>query len=123
MQAIANSPGDKKAAPVLTKAVVRAAANLGITQANIAQILGVSAATVSRMSDASYFLAENRKEWELGALFVRMFRSLDAITGMQARAWLANENLALGDKPINLIRSAQGLVRVVEYLDASRARL
>ncbi len=112
---------------VLTKAVVRAADTLGLTQKEVAGILGVSEATVSRMRGGTYVLDPGRaKEWELGRLFVRMFRSLDALWGHDepARTWLASPNLALAtDRPRDLLTSAEGLVRVVAYLDAARGRV
>ncbi|HEY2676249.1 MAG TPA: antitoxin Xre/MbcA/ParS toxin-binding domain-containing protein [Steroidobacteraceae bacterium] len=111
---------------VLTGAVLRASALLEITQSALAQILGLSPSTVSRMAHGSYTLDEQKKEWELGALFVRLFRSLDAVIGSNdtaARAWLNGENNALLGRPIDLIRSTEGLVRVVQYLDAARGRI
>jgi transcriptional regulator with XRE-family HTH domain len=111
---------------VLTGAVMRAAALLEITQAGLAQVLGLSPSTVSRMANGTYALDEQKKEWELGALFVRLFRSLDALIGSNdatARAWLHGENSGLIGRPIDLIRSTEGLVRVVQYLDASRGRI
>jgi len=111
---------------VLTGAVLRAAALLELNQARVAEILGLSAATVSRMANGSYALDDGKKEWELGALFVRLFRSLDSLVGSNdeaARAWLNGDNRGLSDKPVNLIRSAEGLVRAVHYLDAARSRI
>jgi transcriptional regulator with XRE-family HTH domain len=111
---------------VLTGAVLRASTLLEITQSTLAQILGLSPSTVSRMAHGSYTLDEQKKEWELGALFVRLFRSLDAVIGSNdtaARAWLNGENNALTGRPIDLIRSTEGLVRVVQYLDAARGRI
>jgi transcriptional regulator with XRE-family HTH domain len=99
---------------------------LEITQASLAQILGLSPSTISRMANGSYTLDEQKKEWELGALFVRLFRSLDAVIGSNdsaARGWLNGENSGLAGRPIELIRSTEGLVRVVQYLDAARGRL
>jgi len=109
----------------LTKAVMRAAGFLGISQAIVASVLGISTASVSRMASGLYILDKHRKEWEFGVLFVRLFRSLDAILGHgdQARLWLTNENLALGGKPLEMIRTTEGLVRVVHYLDATRGRV
>lgn len=109
----------------LTKAVMRAASHLGLSQSLVATVLGVSAASVSRMAGGQYVLDSHRKEWEFGVLFVRMFRSLDAILGHgeQARTWLHEDNLALGGKPVELMRSTEGLVRVVHYLDAIRGRV
>jgi transcriptional regulator with XRE-family HTH domain len=111
---------------VLTGAVLRASGLLEITQAHLAQILGLSPSTVSRMANGIYTLDTRKKEWELGALFVRLFRSLDAVIGSNdaaARSWLNGQNLALLGRPIELIRSTEGLVRVVQYLDAARGRI
>jgi hypothetical protein len=111
---------------VLTGAVMRAATLLDITQSHLARILGVSASTVSRMANGSYALDDHKKEWELGALFVRLFRSLDALIGSNdsvARAWLNGQNRGLLGRPIELIRSTEGLVRVIQYLDAARGRI
>lgn len=122
-QAIQASPAP---GPVLTQAVLRAGQILGLNQSGIAGVLGLSPATVSRMANGGYVLDESKKEWELGALFVRLFRSLDAIVGSNdaaARAWLDGENLALNGRPGDLIRSTEGLVRVVHYLDAARGRI
>jgi hypothetical protein len=111
---------------VLTDAVLRAAALLDITQTSLAQILGLSPSTISRMANGSYTLDDDKKEWELGALFVRLFRSLDALIGSNdaaAQTWLGGSNLGLTGRPLDLIRTTEGLVRVVQYLDAARGRL
>src|SRR4051812_14976101 len=110
----------------LTKAVVRATGFLGLSQAALADVLGVSPATASRLVGGGYTLqAARKREWEFALLFVRLFRSLDAIVGndRDAQSWLRDTNLALGARPLDLIRSAEGLVRVLHYLDASRGRV
>ena len=111
---------------VLSKAVVRAARLLGLTQREVADILGVSVATASRLFAGKYLIAPERsKEWELARLFVRLFRSLDVLWGHEekARRWLASDNLALAARPVDLIGSVEGIVRVVNYLDNARGRL
>jgi transcriptional regulator with XRE-family HTH domain len=111
---------------VLTGAVLRAGVLLEITQSGLAQILGLSPSTVSRMANGTYTLDTHKKEWELGALFVRLFRSLDALIGsndLSARVWLNGQNQGLAARPIDLIRSTEGLVRVVQYLDSARGRI
>lgn len=114
--------GQADAAAVLGKAVVRAADRLGLSHALLARILGVSAPTITRLYGGDYRLDQRRKEWEFAVIFVRMFRSLDSIVGDEqtARRWLASENHALGARPLDLIPQAEGLVRVVHYLDAHR---
>jgi uncharacterized protein (DUF2384 family) len=111
---------------VLTGAVLRASALLEITQSGLAHILGLSPSTVSRMASGTYALDMDKKEWELGALFVRLFRSLDALIGSNdaaARGWLNGPNTGLAGRPIDLIQSTEGLVRVVQYLDSARGRI
>jgi uncharacterized protein (DUF2384 family) len=95
---------------------------LGVSHNELSKVLGVSAPTVSRLYSGQYFLSDNRKEWELALLFVRVFRSLDSIVGNEqtAQQWLNSENSGLNGRPIQLICQTEGLVRVVQYLDASR---
>lgn len=126
MGALQQSPGEAEASATLTKAVVRAAGFLGLSQATLAQVLGVSGATASRLVGGRYALQPERKrEWEFALLFLRLFRSLQALVGndRDARLWLRNPNLALGAPPLELIGSVEGLVRVLHYLDASRGRI
>jgi DNA-binding XRE family transcriptional regulator len=109
---------------VVSKAALRAAERLKLTNKALAQIIGVSEATVSRMKRGEYRLEGGQKPFELAILFVRMFRSLDAMVGGDdnvAAAWLTNRNLVLQDVPIALIRSVSGLTNVIQYLDARRA--
>lgn len=110
---------------VLTKAVIRAARALELNQSRVAATLGVSDPTASRMFAEKYFLDPERKEWELAALFVRLFRSLDSIVAsdQKAREWLGSENQALGARPIDLLPRAEGMIRVLHYLDCARGRI
>ncbi|MDO8961876.1 MAG: DUF2384 domain-containing protein [Methylophilus sp.] len=107
---------------VLTKAVGRTAERLAISKAQLATILGLSPASITRLYSGEYVLDQKRKEWDFALLFVRAFRSLDSIVNDDetARTWFNNENLALNGRPIDLIKQTEGLVRVVHYLDTSR---
>jgi uncharacterized protein (DUF2384 family) len=117
-----NTTKKAEASAVLSKAVARAAERLDVSKSLLAKVLGVSPPTVTRLYTGQYLLDQNRKEWDFALLFVRVFRSLDSIVGDEstARKWLASENKSLNAKPIELIRNTEGLVRVVQYLDASR---
>jgi uncharacterized protein (DUF2384 family) len=111
-------------AHVLTKAVLRSASLLGASGADLARILGVSEATVSRMRRGTATLEPQSKEAELAALLVRCFRALDVLVGgndMQRRAWMLAYNRALNGAPADLVKTAQGLVTTVAYLDRMRA--
>lgn len=111
---------------VVSKAVSRAATLLGITNATLAHILGVSEATASRLRAGHYTLQPGTKPYEFSLLLIRLFRSLDAIMGGEKaslQSWLKSENHALGGIPVELIQSVTGLVATVEYVDAARARI
>ena len=112
-------------AAVLTRATLSAAARLGLRSRELATVIGASEASVSRLKNARV-LDPGTKEGELALLFLRLFRSLDALMGGdegRARAWLRAENLHLGGVPADRIRSVEGLIDVVQYLDAMRGRL
>ena len=113
-------------AEVLSRATVRAAQVLAVAQVDLADIIGVSPATMSRIVNGQKQLEPGSKAWQLAALFVRLFRALDAIVGSDdraARAWIGSENHGLGGIPLELIREPAGLARTVDYLDAARARI
>ncbi len=65
------------AGAVLTKASLRAAERLGLSGRQLADIVGVSEATVSRWKRGESLLEQGSKAFELAALLVRCFRSLD----------------------------------------------
>ena len=113
------------AAPrTLTRVVLRAAELLDVPQSELGAVLGLSPATVSRMASGKYLLQTDRKEWQLAVLFVRLFRSLDSITGGRddlSRSWLRSYNRALSGTPAALLGNIESFVGVVHYLDASRA--
>src|SRR5262245_54474229 len=109
---------------VVTKAALRAAGLLDISNKVFAQIVGLSEASVSRMGSGGYTLTAGDKPFELAVLFIRFYRALDAIVhgdAAVARAWMASPNAALGGTPLALIQTLPGLVHAVAYLDARRA--
>ena len=78
------------------------------------------------MKTDDFLLAPATKPFELAVLFVRLFRSLDAIAGGNprvARAWLVNSNAALDGRPVDKIQTITGLLDVIAYLDTRRARV
>ena len=112
-------------APVLAKAALSAAQRLGLNGKDLAEIIGTSEASISRIRGGRG-LDPERKEGELALLFIRLFRSLDALVGgddAKARDWLHAMNDHLRTAPAERIRTVEGLVDVVQYLDAMRGRL
>src|SRR5687767_6882604 len=113
------------AGAVLAKAVLSAAERLGLRNRQLAGVIGSSEASVSRLQHGRGLQPET-KEGELALLFLRLYRSLDALVGgddAKARGWLHANNDHLGGVPAQRIRTVEGLVDVVQYLDAMRGRL
>lgn len=119
-----SSPKPLSESAVVAKAVVNAAEQLGLNGRKLGDVLGLSEASVSRMKKGDLALQPGDKAFELALLLIRLFRSLDAITGGDqsvARLWMQNDNTALGARPIDKISTITGLIDVLSYLDARRA--
>ena len=124
MSALAQRIEDVSPEPgrVVAKAAFNAAQELGLSQRELAQAIGVSEATVSRMKGGGYLL--QGKPFELATCVIRIFRSLDAMTGADPdtiRGWMTGENHDLNAAPRDLLGQATGLILVMNYLDSARA--
>src|ERR1043165_7425784 len=106
--------GKPQPAPVLAKATLAAAERLGLRHRQLAAVLGTSEASVSRLQHGRG-LDPEAKEGELALLFLRLYRSLDAIVGgddAAAKAWLHAMNDHVGGVPAERVRTVEGLVDV-----------
>lgn len=121
-----NSPeGKPDRGRVLAKATMSAASRLGLRNRDLALTIGSSEASVSRLQQGRA-IDPDSKEGELSLLFLRLFRSLDALVGgeeSKAHAWMYAMNDHVGGVPAERIRTVEGLVDVVQYLDAMRGKL
>lgn len=111
---------------VLTIAVARAADLWKLTNETLGRIIGVSSPTASRIRSGQKRLTRDTKPFELGQYFIRLFRSLDALTGSDdesAISWLSTENADLGGRPIDRIKTVKGLAEVSNYVDDFRAKI
>ena len=81
---------------LVTKAVLRVAAKLRLTDRMIGHIIGVSDATLLRMHRGQYVLT--KKPFELAVLLIRLFESLDRVAGgddESAQSWLRSPSRLL----------------------------
>jgi hypothetical protein len=125
LQVVQGSDSQREGA-VLSKAAARAADCLELPNATLARILGLSPASISRLRNGTFMVSPGTKPFELAQLFVRLFRSLDAITGgddVASRSWLRAHNLVLNGQPIDLVQTVTGLTGVLSYVDSRRAPL
>ena len=97
---------------------------LGLQNNELARIIGVSSATVSRYRAESAAIEPTSKTGELALLLIRVFRSLDPMVGAdddKRKAWMHSPNKALNGVPAKLLLKPDGLVRTLDYLDGMRA--
>lgn len=107
--------------PVLTRALVQAGRELGLTQADLGTIVGRDRTALSRGA-----IEPGSKSGELALLLIRAYRALHVLVGgepRQMKHWMKTHNLHVGGVPAELVRTVPGLMRVVEYLDAIRGRV
>lgn len=66
---------------VLTKATVRAAERLGVSDSDLAKIVGVPEGVIMKWRRREDALREGSEQFRAAALFLRAYRSLNAIVG------------------------------------------
>ena len=112
---------------VITQALVKAASLWKIGQGRLGDIIGMSPSSISRLHSGKLKLEPGTKPYQLATLTLRAWRSLDAIVGSNdeaARTWLESPNKGLdGARPLDLLATPQGLVKVCDYLDSRRGLL
>ncbi len=107
-------------AVVLSKAARNAGRALGLSQAEVGEVIGRARSSLVRPLDPA------SKSGELGALLVRCYRSVFVLTGgsdAAMRHWMTTENRHTGGVPREQIKDVQGLVTILQYLDAVRGKL
>ena len=103
---------------LLTKALLRAAAELGLT-ADLPSLLQTSSDAVASLQSGARVLDAQSEEWSRALRIISMFRALVSVVGTteRARAWLVSSNLTLGASPVDLLRTPDA-ERVYRYVDA-----
>ena len=108
-------------ASVLAEAFVNAGKNLGLSQADLGEIIGKDRTAISRAR-----IDPLSKTGELALLFIRCYRALYVLVGgnsQHMQHWMHTENLHTGGIPAEQAKTVQGLITVLEYLDAMRGKL
>lgn len=112
---------DADKASVLSEAFGNAGKILGMSQADLGAVIGKDRTAVSRGR-----LDPDSKAGELALLLIRCYRALYVLVGggqKEMRHWMNTENRHTGGVPAEQVKTVQGLVSVLEYLDAMRGKL
>ena len=121
MKANPQNSSDKQ---IIATALKRAIDFMGIKTAQLAKTFNVSVSTLNR--DFQNGIEPESLKGQVSLLVIRMYRSLSAISGNDdefVRHFLNTDNNYFGQKPINVIKSMEGLVSVNPYLDAMRGKV
>jgi hypothetical protein len=105
---------------LLLQAVSRAADELNLSRTALARVLGKDRTTLTRVKG----IDPASKTGELALLLIRVYRSLSVLVGndrQMLRHWFHTANRHTGGVPAELVQRTEGLVAIVQYLDAMRA--
>jgi hypothetical protein len=108
-------------AAVLAEALANAGRALGMNQTDLGRIIGKDRSAISRGQ-----IDPHTKPGELALLLIRVYRALFVLVGGDPEAmrhWMHTENHHTGGVPGEQVKSIQGLVQVLEYLDAMRGKI
>ena len=112
-------------AQVLAKAFLNASKELGLTQTEAGEIIGLHRTAVSQLKSKPN-LKPDSKSGELALMLIRLARSLFALTGGD-KAWthhfMSSHNKVTHGVPKEQIKTVQGLVRVLQFTDAIRGKV
>ena len=105
---------------VLTKALLNATKNMGISQTYLGNIIGKNKREL--ICDGIH---PDSKAGELSLMLIRCYRSLYVLVGdnsEQISHWMQTHNKGTHGIPIRQISRIDGLVHITEYLDAIRGK-
>lgn len=114
---IAENIDDSK---LLGKAFYNAGKWLGFTQKELANLISSSVSTLNRGG-----IELDSLQGQYAIRLIRIYRSLYVLLGGEKdnmQHWMHSHNTYLGSIPAQMIKSLDGLVNIVEYLDAMRGK-
>lgn len=105
---------------VLAKAVRTAATQLGLTRAELGEVIGRDRTSLNKG------IKPDSKPGQMALLLIRCYRGLHSLLGGNKENmahWFTTENRHLRGTPKELVKSIEGLVSVVQYLDGMRGKI
>lgn len=112
-----------EAQSVLSEAVARIAALWSIDDDLLGEMLGIAGGRAADLRVGTFRLARPDPAFRAGQYLVRLFQELDILIGddRSVMAWLQTENMDLGGRPIDLVRTERGLRELLAYVETRRA--
>lgn len=109
---------------LLGKGVLRAAEQLHLSRSQLARVLDMDVLAITQLQNQPE-LDPNSKQGKLALLLIRLYQALHALTGGD-RAWmrlfLTSENRVTRDIPAHQIETLNGLISVLNFVEALREK-
>lgn len=108
---------------VLSEAVALVATLWNIGDDLLGEILGIADSRAADLRSGTFRLARPDPAFRAGQYLVRLFQELGVLIGddRSVMAWLQTENMDLGGRPIDLIRTERGLRELLSYVETRTA--
>jgi hypothetical protein len=108
---------------VLSEAVACIAALWSIGDDLLGEMLGIAGSRAADLRNGTFRLARPDPAFRAGQYLVRLFQELAVLIGddRSVMAWLQTENMDLGGRPIDLVRTEGGLRELLSYVETRRA--
>jgi DNA-binding XRE family transcriptional regulator len=109
---------------VLSKGALRVGEQLGLTDAELAQVLHLDAQAISAMEAGVEHLRAVMPTGQRAITRIKLPQALTANVGLDEQAgkrWMASSNTALGGIPASLIQTGEALGAVLDYLRRAEA--
>lgn len=110
---------------VLAKSLINASSQLGLKQDELAAILGIHRTGITRLKK-SMELEPNTKSGEIALLLIRCASALKHLSGRDekwVKQFMREQNLILGEVPVVMAQQIQGLVELVNCVEALQTRV
>lgn len=112
-------PLGREDAVLVSKAILRAAAHLGLPDPVLATVLGLSASGVKQARENQTTLIQDRLTLKRAAPLLRLSRALDHGLGGDPEAvesWVRSHNTAFDERPIDVLQTAGGPQRLLDHV-------
>lgn len=109
---------------VLTQSALRVGAFLGLSHAELTQVLGLDLSTISAMADGSAELDGNTASGRRAITLIKIYQALITNVGSHEGAckqWVCSHNTGLAGTPALLMHTEMGMEAVLAYLQSLEA--
>ena len=89
----------------------------------LGEMLGIAGSRAAALRNGTFRPAPPDPAFRAGQYLVRLFQELAVLIGddRSVMAWLQTENMDLGGRPIDLVRTEGGLRELLSYVETRRA--